>query len=138
MNTAYLFFSNFFNYNNYYNHSNRLNRSLKKQGLFIIFSIISLKALAVDLDTAPLPTIQSTRYLASACTNCHGSQGISSGNIIPNLAGLNANYIRDKMHLFKNGTIQATVMHQLAKAYTDEEISILADYFSVQSTAITP
>ncbi|EXI71532.1 MAG: Flavocytochrome c cytochrome subunit [Candidatus Accumulibacter sp. SK-11] len=36
------------------------------------------------------------------------------------------------MKAFKNGTRPATIMHQLAKGYTDEEIAILAEYFAKQ------
>jgi len=36
------------------------------------------------------------------------------------------------MAQFKEGKRQATLMHQIAKGYTDAEIAALADYFSKQ------
>jgi len=36
------------------------------------------------------------------------------------------------MLAFKSGTRPATIMHQLAKGYTDEQIRLLATYFASQ------
>jgi sulfide dehydrogenase cytochrome subunit len=74
---------------------------------------------------------QAAHSLAANCTGCHGPNGNSSG-AIPTIAGLERAYIVTAMQEFKAGTRQATVMHQHAKGYTDQEIEILADYFSQQ------
>lgn len=74
---------------------------------------------------------QGARSLAANCTGCHGPSGNSS-EAIPTIAGLERAYIVTAMQEFKAGTRQATVMHQHAKGYTDEEIEILAEYFSQQ------
>lgn len=69
------------------------------------------------------------RLLASNCANCHGTDGRSQGGI-PALAGLARPYLAQQMQEFKTGKRAATVMHQLAKGYTDAEIDALAAYFS--------
>jgi len=74
---------------------------------------------------------QAARSLAANCTSCHGPGGNSAG-AIPTIAGLEKAYIVTAMQEFKAGTRQATVMHQHAKGYTDQEVEILADYFSKQ------
>jgi sulfide dehydrogenase cytochrome subunit len=75
-----------------------------------------------------------TRALAATCANCHGTGGRAvEGAGLPGLAGLPANYIVEQMNAFKAGTRQATVMHQLAKGYTDAQIQQLAAYFAAQS-----
>jgi len=74
---------------------------------------------------------QAARSLAANCTGCHGPSGNSSG-AIPAIAGLERAYIVTAMQEFKAGTRQATVMHQHAKGYSDQEIEILAEYFSKQ------
>lgn len=74
---------------------------------------------------------QAARSLAATCTGCHGPGGNSAG-AIPTIAGLERAYIVTTMQEFKAGTRQATVMHQHAKGYTDQEVEILADYFSKQ------
>ena len=68
-------------------------------------------------------------YLSANCANCHGSQGRSAG-VIPSLAGLPRGYIVEQMQAFKAGTRSATVMHQLAKGYTDAQFELMASYFS--------
>jgi cytochrome subunit of sulfide dehydrogenase len=67
-------------------------------------------------------------YLASNCTNCHSTK--PSANAIPSLKGLSADYIAEQLHAFRDGKRSATVMHQLAKGYTDSEIAALATYFA--------
>jgi len=74
---------------------------------------------------------QGAHSLAANCTGCHGPSGNSSG-AIPIIAGLDRAYIVTAMQEFKAGTRQATVMHQHAKGYTDQEIEVLAQYFSQQ------
>ncbi len=74
---------------------------------------------------------QAARSLAANCTGCHGPSGNSAG-AIPTIAGLDKAYIVTALQEFKAGTRQATVMHQHAKGYTDQEIEVLAEYFSQQ------
>ena len=69
------------------------------------------------------------RLLASNCANCHGTDGRSQGGM-PALAGLAKPYIVEQMQDFKSGKRVATIMHQLAKGYTDAEVDALAGYFS--------
>jgi cytochrome subunit of sulfide dehydrogenase len=74
-----------------------------------------------------------TRALAATCANCHGTAGRAvEGATVPGLAGLQANVFVEQMNAFKAGTRQATVMHQLAKGYTDAQIQQLAAYFAAQ------
>jgi cytochrome c553 len=74
---------------------------------------------------------QLARSLAANCTSCHGPNGNSLG-AVPSIAGLDKATIVAALHGFKDGTRQATVMHQHAKGYTEQEFAILADFFSSQ------
>lgn len=78
-----------------------------------------------------LASAQDARYLAANCANCHGTDGKSTG-AMPSLAGTNAEQFVANMKAFKDGTRKATIMHQLAKGYSDEQIATLAQYFSTQ------
>jgi sulfide dehydrogenase cytochrome subunit len=71
------------------------------------------------------------RNRAAACANCHGTNGASIQGM-PNLAGRERAYLVQQMQDFKTGKRPATIMHQLAKGYTDEQIDALAAYFSAQ------
>jgi cytochrome c553 len=75
----------------------------------------------------------NTRALAATCANCHGTQGAAVPNAtVPGLAGMPAPYIVEQMKAFKGGTRPATVMHQLAKGYSDAQIDAMAAYFAAQ------
>ena len=70
------------------------------------------------------------RQLASACAICHATDGRSDGKVMPPLAGMQRNYIASQMRAFRDGQRPATVMHQIAKGYSDEQIDALADFFA--------
>lgn len=69
------------------------------------------------------------RSMAASCANCHGTLGIAeAGN--ESLAGVNRDELLKKMLDFKTGKKPATIMHQLSKGYSDEQLAALASYFS--------
>jgi cytochrome c553 len=75
----------------------------------------------------------NTRALAATCANCHGTQGVAVPNAnVPGLAGMPAGYLVEQLKSFKAGTRPATVMHQLAKGYSDAQIDAVAAYFAAQ------
>lgn len=73
------------------------------------------------------------RALAATCANCHGTDGRAvEGSLVPGLAGLPAAYFVEQMKAFQSGARPATVMHQLAKGFSDTQIRQLAGYFAAQ------
>jgi len=84
-----------------------------------------LASAAIAAAPAPFP------YFAANCFNCHGTEG-RTASAIPPIAGRGRDHLAQMLLAFKYGEKPATIMHQLAKGYTDEEIAILADYFSRQ------
>ncbi len=70
-----------------------------------------------------------TRSLAAGCSACHGTHGVAESGM-ESLAGVNKDELLKKLTDFKSGKKPATVMHQLAKGYTDEQLATLAHYFS--------
>jgi cytochrome c553 len=80
---------------------------------------------------APNLTEAGARSLAATCTSCHGTAGKASpGSSVAGLAGRND--IADVMKAFKEGKRDATIMHQIAKGFSDAEIAALAAYFAKQ------
>ena len=69
------------------------------------------------------------RGLAATCANCHGTNGVSQGEV-ESLAGQQKEDLVRKMQEFKTGKRPATIMHQLAKGYTDEQIELVAEWFA--------
>lgn len=71
------------------------------------------------------------RNLAATCTNCHGTDGRSKGGI-DSLAGLPKENILQKLRDFKSGDKPATIMHQISKGYTQEQLEMIAAWFAAQ------
>jgi cytochrome c553 len=72
------------------------------------------------------------RNLAAGCAICHGTEGRPvTKDVIP-LAGLPRDHIISQMKAFRDGKRPATVMHQIAKGYSDVQIDQLAAWFAAQ------
>ena len=71
------------------------------------------------------------RNAAASCTSCHGTNGVSQGGM-PSLAGQSKADLVRKMQDYKAGRTPGTIMPQLAKGYTDEQIELMAGWFAVQ------
>lgn len=69
------------------------------------------------------------RAWAAACATCHGTAGKSLGGI-PSLAGRPADELYRLLLAFKSGERKATVMHQHAKGYSDDELKRIAAHFA--------
>jgi cytochrome c553 len=67
---------------------------------------------------------------AIACVSCHGVNGISNGDLWPNLAGQNVSYLVKQLQAFRDESRQEPMMNALAKSLSDIDINDLAKYFS--------
>jgi len=70
--------------------------------------------------------------LVNTCVGCHGNDGSSVGPATPSIAGMRQPLFIKAMQDMKSGKRPSTVMGLLAKGYTDEEIEMMADFFSKQ------
>jgi cytochrome c553 len=92
-------------------------------------ALIAAAAPAVAQDATAL----RQKALAATCANCHGTQGRAvEGASVPGLAGMPATYMVEQLRAFKAGTRPATVMHQLAKGFSDAQVEQVAAYFAAQ------
>jgi len=80
---------------------------------------LSLKAASIDLPG---------RVLASNCFQCHGTNGYG----YENLAGESASNIISELNEMKAKDPRKNIMNAHARAYTAEEIKIIANYISQQ------
>jgi cytochrome c553 len=73
------------------------------------------------------------KQLAANCAACHGTDGHAApGAAVPGLAGYDRDAFVAAMAAFKSGARPATIMHQIAKGYSDAQIAQLAAYFAQQ------
>jgi sulfide dehydrogenase cytochrome subunit len=96
--------------------------------LALLITVLSAAVSAQDATTR-------AQRLAANCTTCHGPAGVAAGAGIARLAGQSKDAILKKFQAFKDGSAPATVMHQIAKGYDAEQIALIAEFFSRQSTA---
>ena len=95
-----------------------------KAFVFAAFALAALPAFAQDAQS---------RNLAAGCAICHGTDGrpVKDSPVIP-LAGLPRDHIATQMRAFRDGKRPATVMHQIAKGYSEAQIEQLAAWFASQ------
>jgi sulfide dehydrogenase cytochrome subunit len=91
--------------------------------------VLFTAALACAVSSA---AAQDGRSLAATCASCHGTDGRSATREVTPLAGLPKSFIVEQMKAFKEGRRPATIMHQLAKGYTDPQIEAIAEYLAAQ------
>ena len=93
--------------------------------LIIVFMFCSVgyvnEVLAVQVTRAEM--------LSLSCAACHGPDGKSPG-AIPSINGKSAKFIARALHEFQQGKRPATVIGRNANGYSDEEIQLIADFFS--------
>jgi sulfide dehydrogenase cytochrome subunit len=92
--------------------------------------VLTAGLLAVQVD-ACADGVALTRgaMLSNSCAGCHGTDGASPG-AIPNIAGKSAEFIKGALLDFRAGKRPGTVMNRHATGYTDEEIELIAVFFS--------
>lgn len=89
-------------------------------------------AAALAAATFSVHAQESARNLAASCAICHGTDGKAVTQDVVPLAGLPREHIATQMRAFRDGTRPATVMHQIAKGYTDAQIDAMAAWFAAQ------
>jgi cytochrome c553 len=93
--------------------------------------VLALASGAASGAFAQQPDPDLGRNLAAACANCHGTNGASRAGM-PGLAGRDPSELARLMQDFRSGKRPATVMHQIAKGYSDEQVAAIAAYFAAQ------
>ena len=90
-----------------------------------------LVASALGAATLAHGQVDQVRVWAAACANCHGTDGRAEPGMEA-LAGKNADDMTKSLLDFKAGRKPATIMHQISKGYTDDELRAIAAYFAAQ------
>jgi cytochrome c553 len=93
----------------------------------------SAAAAAVTPDPYADGTEQAGAPKAAVCFSCHGPNGNSQNPAWPRLAGQNAVYIAEQLHLFKNDVRKNPVMQPMAAGLSDQDIDNVAVFFAAQT-----
>jgi cytochrome subunit of sulfide dehydrogenase len=97
----------------------------------VIAKVVIAAALAALLQPANAQS-QRGAQLAATCANCHGTNGNARGEM-KSLAGMPAEKLLAAVNDYRNGNQPATIMHQIAKGYTDEQLKQIAAFFAAQA-----
>jgi len=106
--------------------------SLTDQDIADIVSYFAGKPLTADSKaegTVPAP--------AQLCTSCHGANGVGITPQYPTLAGQHPDYIVRALEEYKKGGRKNPIMAGMAATVKDEDMAIIADYFSKQRPSLS-
>jgi cytochrome c553 len=73
------------------------------------------------------------KIISGSCFICHGTKGELATELVPKLAGQNADYIARQLANFKNGTRVNKEMSEMASKLTPAEMLALGKYFEKQN-----
>ena len=94
-------------------------------------TLTAIAASAAWAQTAPSAEAQRlyTRSLAATCAHCHGTDGRAvQGEALVRLAGQPRDYLLTQLMAFRTGDRKATLMHQITKGYSEQQLEQLAAY----------
>jgi cytochrome c553 len=121
--------------------------NLKKVGQSIVYLLEERmnKAFGMCILLAMTPLVQAADIEAgkaravTVCAACHGANGLSVRDVIPNLAGQHARYLETQLRAFKEGarkaptpTSGAAMMTAIAAQLSADDIANVAAYFAAQ------
>ncbi|HEX2864906.1 MAG TPA: c-type cytochrome [Deinococcales bacterium] len=102
--------------------------------LLIVFTLLALTAplRAAPVDAAAIVR-QGNNRGAVACSECHDRNGRPRPTAVPQLAGLNAQYLRKQLDDFAGGSRDHPVMQPIARALSEDERAALARWYATQT-----
>jgi len=92
--------------------------------------------LALSFASAGAANLDAGRAKVQAvCSACHGVNGVSVSDAIPNLAGQKTGYLEAQLKALKDGTRKNPVMNAMAAQLSADDITNVAAYFASLSGA---
>jgi len=88
--------------------------------------LASVSAETVEAGGSNAPSLEET----TTCIACHGQNGISLSPSWPTLAGQHEDYLEHALNQYRDGTRKDPVMAPLVAALTDEDVELLARFYS--------
>lgn len=95
---------------------------------FLVITVFMVCSVAHASGTASTEITRAV-MLSNSCAACHGTDGKSPG-AIPRINGKSSRSVYKTLMEFRDDKRPSTVMSRHAAGYTEEEIKLIADYFS--------
>lgn len=81
---------------------------------------------------------RAKKIVSGVCFICHGTQGESSSEVFPRLAGQHWQYIAKQLDNFKTGKRKSSAMADMAAPLSPDEMVALGQYFEKQTVQAEP
>ena len=102
----------------------------RRLGLGLAAGLCWLAAAPAQAESTSVPVDPRGLMAAQTCAGCHGTRGYIEHSAYVPLAGMPREQFLNAMRSFADGSRPSTLMGPLARAFTDEEIEAMADYFA--------
>ena len=106
---------------------------MNQQQNWKLVSLVSACLLAPITTLAQVDEARVNRIISGSCFICHGQTGHHTTELVPKLAGQNAEYIARQLANFKNGTRVSKEMAEIASKLSADEMLALGKYFEKQN-----
>ncbi len=97
-----------------------------------------LLGVAVGSASAQADLARAEKIVNGSCFLCHGSEGESSSEIFPRLAGQHSQYIAKQLENFKTGKRKSTAMADMSARLQSDEMLALGLYFENKTAPPEP
>lgn len=94
---------------------------------YLVMSFVFL--LSAEVGAVGDPKVGKAK--AGTCVSCHGTNGISTDGLSPNLAGQQDLYMIKQFKDFRDGTRDDPFMSPISKTLNDQDIDDIAAYFKL-------
>ena len=81
---------------------------------------------------------RAKKIVGGVCFLCHGTDGESSSEVFPRLAGQHAEYIAKQLENFKTGKRKSSAMADMVSKLKPDEMVALGQYFEKMVVPVTP
>ncbi len=99
--------------------------------------LLVLSAVVVFSPFAQAADVAAGKATAAAvCAACHGAEGVSVSDAIPNLAAQRPAYLEGQLKAFKEGNRKNPLMNAIAAQLSAEDMANVAAHFSAQPGAV--
>ena len=95
-------------------------------------TLITIAAIVAFAGTAlgASPDSKTGEAISKQCGACHGNDGMSVDNNIPNLAGQHFVYLQEQMNAYKKRTRINPIMNQMISSLSQEQIDDIAAFYA--------
>jgi len=95
-------------------------------------SLLIAAAALIAVPQVALGDDVAARSLAATCAACHGTAGHSVTKTVEPLAGRPKERLVELLQAFKTGKKPSTIMQQISKGYSDQQLEMIAGYLAAQ------